>query len=134
MKIHFVEVISEGYAYGPAFVTIPELILEDKKINVDKEIQKLEMALKQAAHDVVKHSTYEYFDIQNMMINDPILKKDAVEIIKKEKKNAATALSEALDKYKENLLKSNSKYLQERVYDLEDVKRRIILILLNKKK
>ena len=57
MKIHFVEVISEGYAYGSAFVTIPELILEDKKISVDKEIQKLEMALKQAAHDVVKHST-----------------------------------------------------------------------------
>lgn len=133
MKIHFVEVISEGYAYGPAFVTIPELILEDKKINVDKEIQKLEMALKQAAQDVVKHSSYEYFDIQNMMINDPILKKDAAQIIKKEKKNAATALAEALDKYKENLLKSNSKYLQERVYDLEDVKRRIILILLNKK-
>ncbi len=134
MKTILVDVISEGYAYGKTYIN--RGIIDCKNIyeGEETEKQKLDTALNKALSELDKKGDLEeYFSIQRMILLDPVLKKNAFKLIEDKKLCALESIKLVFDEYKKNLLSSSSTYLQERIYDLEDIKRRVVRILANKK-
>lgn len=132
MKTDFVEVISEGYAYGKTFLNEDVCQKSGNFENEERELEKIEAAFAKALADLNQKEDLEaYFSIQKMMLLDPVLLTDIKKIINTKKVCAVEGTKQAIDSYKKNLLESTSTYLQERVYDLEDLKRRLVGILTN---
>ncbi|MGB9907470.1 MAG: phosphoenolpyruvate-utilizing N-terminal domain-containing protein, partial [Candidatus Saccharicenans sp.] len=60
------------------------------------------------------------------IITDPALAKRVVEIIEKEKTTAEAAVLQAAKEFSQELLRSNTQYIRERVADLKDVALRLL--------
>lgn len=126
------KVISPGYAYGITFkvsdYTKYDIIAKDKNV----ELARFTDALKEASINLDGQDN-PYFLIQKLILNDPLLKDGVNKLILEENLTAEAALNKTIKKYEDQILNSNSTYLQERVYDLKDMSQRLINILVDKK-
>lgn len=125
-------VISEGYACATTFHVTDYTSYNLKSDNKNRELERFDKAVEKAGQDLESQDG-PYFTIQKLILFDPLLKNGVSTLIKENGLTAEAALYQTIKKYKEDLLSSNSKYLQERIYDLEDMSQRLINILVDNK-
>lgn len=131
---------SEGIAIGNACLyfknnfsidrsTVPKDMIEEE---VSKLVYAVEAARKQiqeirekAYKDLCKDEA-EIFDAHLMIINDPALIEEAVNIIRNESISALNAIQKVVDNYIDAFSIMESEYLKERAADIQDIGSRII--------
>ncbi|AQU77393.1 phosphoenolpyruvate--protein phosphotransferase [Mycoplasma capricolum] len=129
---------SEGISLARALV-IKETKLDIQKqlvSDVDQEIIKLEQAIEKSIADLKKiqqitlkklgEEKIAIFDAHQDIANDPAIKEEVVELIKKEKVNAEYALFTVSNNYFEMFSQLEDPYFKERSADIKDVSLRII--------
>ncbi len=132
MIINDIKIISEGYCFAKTY-KLPDFI--NYKISCSDpnlEITRFNQAVLKANQDLEKE-TSSYFVIQKMILNDNLLKTTVTDLIINKKISAEASLIQAIKNFKSEMLKSQSTYLQERVYDLEDMCQRLLHILVDTK-
>ena len=137
---------SGGIAMGPAYLwtkeefVIPKQGISDEQIAV--QIQLFEEALiktrreildlqKKIANDMGQTEA-EIFDAHLLVLEDRTIIEEVISRLKKEKLIAAYIFQDVLKKYVQVFLKIEDEYLKERVSDINDVGRRVLLNLLGK--
>ncbi|MBW7866005.1 MAG: phosphoenolpyruvate--protein phosphotransferase [Candidatus Hydrogenedentes bacterium] len=72
------------------------------------------------------------FLAQKMIMMDPVMVGESLEVIREELLNAEAALVRVLDKYESRLLEVDDEYLKERASDIGEVRRRLLEILMRR--
>ena len=136
-----------GVAIGKAyFIGKEEFSIPKRKIShedISREIYRLEEALIETRREISKlqkkisselgFDNARIFEAHLLVMEDRVLIEDIIQHIKDKKVNVEYAFWHSIKKYTDTLLKLNDEYLRERVIDIEDVARRVIVKLLNKK-
>jgi phosphotransferase system enzyme I (PtsI) len=129
-----------GIAVGPArrledpLEAIPERKIP--KSEVDREIARFREALDAARRELtvlrnatrndLDEETARIFDVQLMVLEDPLAVDRTEEAIRKEKKNAEFLFRRHMVEMADNLKALTDAYFSERAVDLFDVKRRVL--------
>jgi len=134
-----------GIAIGKALLFSKEILqVDDSEIeNVEDAIKNLDEALSKSqkelnkifnlAIDKLGEKRAAIFEAQLMILNDPVVRSNIVERIKKERKNPEFIVSTEIAKYQNLMLASGEEYLKERSHDIDDIKNRIIRNLRKKR-
>lgn len=129
---------SPGIALGRALVIEhSELVIEKKTIeNIDKEIQKLESAVKVSKEELTKvkekalaelgEHEAEIFEAHLLVLEDPELTGSAISKIRDEKVNADYALNEIKEMFVAMFESMDNEYMRERAADIKDVTNRVL--------
>ena len=129
---------SPGIALGRALVIEhSELVIEKKTIeNIDKEIQKLESAVKVSKEELTKvkekalaelgEHEAEIFEAHLLVLEDPELIGSAISKIRDEKVNANYALNEIKEMFVAMFESMDNEYMRERAADIKDVTNRVL--------
>ena len=129
---------SPGIALGRALVIEhSELVIEKKTIeNIDKEIQKLESAVKVSKEELTKvkekalaelgEHEAEIFEAHLLVLEDPELIGSAISKIRDEKVNADYALNEIKEMFVAMFESMDNEYMRERAADIKDVTNRVL--------
>ena len=129
---------SPGIALGKALVIEhSELVIEKKTIeNIDKEIQKLESAVKVSKEELTKvkekalaelgEHEAEIFEAHLLVLEDPELIGSAISKIRDEKVNADYALNEIKEIFVAMFGSMDNEYMRERAADIKDVTNRVL--------
>lgn len=129
---------SPGIALGKALVIEhSELVIEKKTIeNIDKEIQKLESAVKVSKEELTKvkekaldelgEHEAEIFEAHLLVLEDPELIGSAISKIRDEKVNADYALNEIKEIFVAMFESMDNEYMRERAADIKDVTNRVL--------
>ena len=129
---------SPGIALGKALVIEhSELVIEKKTIeNIDKEIQKLESAVKVSKEELTKvkekalaelgEHEAEIFEAHLLVLEDPELIGSAISKIRDEKVNADYALNEIKEMFVAMFDSMDIEYMRERAADIKDVTNRVL--------
>ena len=129
---------SPGIAVGKALVIEhSELVIEKKTIeNIDKEIQKLESAVKVSKEELTKvkekalaelgEHEAEIFEAHLLVLEDPELIGSAISKIRDEKVNADYALNEIKEIFVAMFESMDNEYMRERAADIKDVTNRVL--------
>ena len=129
---------SPGIALGKALVIEhSELVIEKKTIeNIDKEIQKLESAVKVSKEELTKvkekalaelgEHEAEIFEAHLLVLEDPELIGSAISKIRDEKVNADYALNEIKEMFVAMFESMDNEYMRERAADIKDVTNRVL--------
>ena len=129
---------SPGIALGMALVIEhSELVIEKKTIeNIDKEIQKLESAVKVSKEELTKvkekalaelgEHEAEIFEAHLLVLEDPELIGSAISKIRDEKVNADYALNEIKEIFVAMFESMDNEYMRERAADIKDVTNRVL--------
>ncbi len=128
MIINKFNIISEGYCYAKTFVITDNFNYDLTSIDPKLEIERFLDAINLANKDL-ENQEAPYFTIQRLILNDTLLKNTVINKIEDLKLSAEAAIKKTILEFKNNLLNSTSRYLQERIYDLEDMSQRLINIL-----
>ena len=143
-------ILMQGIAASPGIAIGKSLIKKEQKIEiekkeikadeVDKEIEKLHSALKEAKESLTKlkeetaeklgEEKAEIFAAHLMILDDPEVIPAFENKIKDNKLNAAAAVKEVIDEYAAMFAAMDDEYLRERGSDIKDVGMRIIKNLL----
>ncbi len=133
--------VSSGIAYGTAFfVGTVERSADLSTVNdVDKEIERLDKAVTQAAEELnalyekalgsADDSVADIFMIHGMMLQDDDFRDRMYELIRDQKYSAESAISQAGKEFAAGLAESGNDYIAERGADISDVENRVIRIL-----
>ena len=134
-----------GIAIGKAHIyhRIDEEVADYYVEDVDLAIEALEEAFNRSKKELTKifnmaidkigEKRAAIFEAQLMILDDPILRSTIAERVKKERKSPEFIVNDEISKYQQLMQDSNVEYLQERSYDIEDIKNRIIRNLKKKK-
>lgn len=134
----------QGMAMEKAYVIKKEVdrILRKKNENVKAELEKFESAKVKCEKDLEKliesqrgeldNQTLEIIDFQILLLHDKDLIKKITDLIEVEGVVSEFAVQKVTDEYKDNLASMDNEYLNERTSDVEDIKKRLIRILLGK--
>ena len=129
---------SPGIALGRALVIEhSELVIEKKTIeNIDKEIQKLESAVKVSKEELTKvkekalaelgEHEAEIFEAHLLVLEDPELIGSAISKLRDEKVNADYALNEIKEIFVAMFESMDNEYMRERAADIKDVTNRVL--------
>ena len=129
---------SPGIALGKDLVIEHrELVIEKKTIeNIDKEIQKLESAVKVSKEELTKvkekalaelgEHEAEIFEAHLLVLEDPELIGSAISKIRDEKVNADYALNEIKEIFVAMFESMDNEYMRERAADIKDVTNRVL--------
>ena len=129
---------SPGIALGRALVIEhSELVIEKKTIeNIDKEIQKLESAVKVSKEELTKvkekalaelgEHEAEIFEAHLLVLEDPELIGSAISKIRDENVNADYALNEIKEMFVAMFESMDNEYMRERAADIKDVTNRVL--------
>ena len=129
---------SPGIALGKALVIEhSELVIEKKTIeNIDKEIQKIESAVKVSKEELTKvkekalaelgEHEAEIFEAHLLVLEDPELIGSAISKIRDEKVNADYALNEIKEIFVAMFESMDNEYMRERAADIKDVTNRVL--------
>lgn len=129
---------SPGIALGKALVIEhSELVIEKKTIeNIDKEIQKLESAVKVSKEELTKvkekalaelgEHEAEIFEAHLLVLEDPELIGSAISKIRDEKVNADYAINEIKEMFVAMFESMDNEYMRERAADIKDVTNRVL--------
>jgi phosphotransferase system enzyme I (PtsI) len=134
-----------GIAIGHAHLyhRISEEVEEAKIENIEEAKKSLEDAFAKSkkeltkifrmAMDKIGEKRAAIFEAQLMILDDPILKQNILNRIEEERKSPEFIVNDEITKYQQIMRESEIEYLQERSYDIEDIKNRIIRNLRQKK-
>ncbi len=140
--------VSPGVAIGRAFVLRSEDFFSAARTeitpdDVPREILRFEEALTRTRSDLMKvrrkiaqelsHEHSEIFNAHLLILEDRTLIEDVLSQIKGEKVSAEFAFTTVIKRYFEAFQHVDDEYLRERLADIKDVGKRIILNLLGKK-
>lgn len=134
--------VSPGIAIGKAFVYTNEISFSDTYIEtgqIDLELEQLKQGVASAKAEIlsqlldvegVDQTQSEILKAHSRLIDDPVLKKMAVDKIKNSHMNAPTALNYTILHLEEVLSKMNTEYMRQRASDIKDIGHRILKKLL----
>lgn len=136
MSCYTGEVLSEGVAIGKAH-TIKRHVANSTNKEPSKEKTRLDKAIKnsiQELEDLKKRNleNEEYISMQILLLSDPVLIQKASQEVDSGL-SAEESISQVVNEYMNSLLDATSSYLKERVFDLSDIKERILRNLSGKK-
>lgn len=133
---------SKGIAIAKVF-ELKQYDIEIKLIHVDdieEEIKKLNSAITKCISQIenIKKNASKNLDSENIAIfdahiqvaQDPMIKEEVVELIKKEKCNVEYAMNEIANKYIQMFEMMDDPYMKERAADIKDVSQKIIFNIL----
>ncbi|MEN0047137.1 MAG: phosphoenolpyruvate--protein phosphotransferase [Bacteroidota bacterium] len=132
---------SRGIAIGKAKViknNLPTVIKENVS-DSDSEVEKLETALQkvirqfkatQATLQVAKKEEAQIFEFHILFLEDRGFLQKVIQSIQSEKINAAYAWKENMEQIKQQYLKMNTTYLQERIADITEIGNKVLLELI----
>lgn len=133
--------IGKSYIVGKEEFSVPKRKVSHE--NISREIYRLEEALIETRREIsnlhkrisseLGYDNARIFEAHLLVMEDRVLIEDIIQQIKNKKVNVEYAFWKSIEKYTETLLRLNDEYLRERVIDIEDVARRVMLKLLNKK-
>ncbi len=134
--------ISKGYAFGNAYILKNEKIsINFKKIklnNVEKEIEKFLISIKKTIKEYkkikskIKNKDKKIlFDGYILILNDKSINNDIINLIKKKLFSADAAVSEVINKQIDSIKKIKNEYIKERISDILDIKKKIIININN---
>ncbi len=141
MKINGIGV-SNGIVISKVFKleTVELIILDEKIINSDKEIEKLNEAIASSVQElkVIRERTAIKIDEEHAMIfdahiqlaTDPEIFNQVKDMINSNKMNAAYSLNSVSEMFAQVFENMDNEYMKERAVDVRDVSRRIIAKLL----
>lgn len=132
--------VSEGVVLARAFVmdskrqSVPVYhVAEEKALG---EHERLDAAMKRAVAELselmyavarrVGPAQAKIFEAQRMMVEDPVLREQFLQVINDEKLNAEAAVDKTLDRYEALLREVDDEYLMERASDIGEVRRRLL--------
>jgi len=131
--------IGTAYLYEKQVEIVEDEILE----NIEASLEKLEHALEKSKKELKKifnlaidkmgEKRAQIFEAQLMILDDPVLIGKIKSRIVNEKRSPEFVVNDEISKYQDLLSNSKEIYLQERSYDIEDIKNRIIRNLKKKK-
>lgn len=145
--IHHGQGVSEGIAYGPAYLIAPdslrvpsrEIPVEEVESEVERlraaiatsraEIQDVQEALRSSDND----AEAAIFDSHLLLLEDPDLLDSVIARISGERINAEVAFRERMWEASSRLERSENAYLRARVRDLRDVEHRVVRTLLGER-
>ncbi len=124
--------IAKAYIYSKKVEKVSEEDIDDVKEAVesfnaalDKSRSELQKIFSLAV-DKLGTNRASIFEAQIMILDDPILTNTIIDRIKTEKKIPDFIVDDEISKYQKLMNLSDTEYLQERSYDIEDIKNRII--------
>ena len=127
--------VSAGIGIGKAFVisqyefNVPQNFIDD----AEKELEKLSRAVKTIVDDL-ENASDEQGDILEayiMLLKDPNVTEEVRRFITVEKRNAAFAVEKGLSMVADVFLAMQDDYMSERSGDINDIKTRLLIELLN---
>ncbi|MBD3368195.1 MAG: phosphoenolpyruvate--protein phosphotransferase [Candidatus Eisenbacteria bacterium] len=138
---------SPGIVIGPAFIldterphVEEETIPEDE---IENEVEAFQSALDETRLEVRKLKTEledeigerkaRIFDAHLMMLEDSMIVEGTVKRIRETRSSAALALTEAVGHIITAMKRADDEYLRDRIYDIRDLERRLLMKLLGKK-
>ncbi len=129
MKCKIKDILSDGYVYGDV-LRFSGTDSDEKTLSSDEECELLDKAINKTHNEILKLKNKnpdleEYLITEDLIATDPNLRKRTVELISVGH-SAKFALKTIMEGYMNDLLKSTSEYLRERVQDVKDVLDRIL--------
>ena len=140
--------VSQGIAIGKAhlisFEEVPIPSYEILESNIDEEVSRFNKAInlvidelervKEAAAVSISDESLAIFDVHIAILKDPILKRNTISRIVKERKNAESAFATSIRMVLEVLEKSKDPYFKERVIDIKDLASKVQMRMLGNHK
>ncbi len=134
---------SPGYGIGPAYIFDREDVPVTKRFispeRVDREVARFTRALDRAKKAIQKlqermsaevgEGSAAIFGAHLWVLSDRSLREDVLRRVRDNHFTAEYAIDRALAKYTKRLRALDDPYLQQRVQDLDDVERRVLMIL-----
>lgn len=112
-------------------------------VSPKKEVDEFNQAIEQSKKELNKifnlakekldEKNLKIFEAQLAFLNDDILNKKVIERVRKEEKSAYQVYSEEINYIENSLISSHDEDLRERVFDIEDIKSRVLRNMLKKK-
>jgi phosphotransferase system enzyme I (PtsI) len=138
---------SPGIVIGPAFIldterphveeqTIPEEAIESEVEAFQSALEetRLEVTrLKTELEDEIGEQRARIFDAHLMMLEDSMIVDGTLRRIRETRSSAAVALTEGVGHIISVMKGAGDEYLRDRVYDIKDLERRLLMKLLGKK-
>lgn len=138
--------ISSGIALGKVFIykELEIKIVKYDALDVEYEVKRLEQAIEKGIQeidkiynntlDILGEKEAQIFIVHKMMLEDPVFIKDIKQYIRKNAVNAEWAVQEISNSYISSFQKIEESYLREKVWDLKDISKRLLEILLQLEK
>ncbi|MCX7830318.1 MAG: hypothetical protein N2445_04585, partial [Acidobacteria bacterium] len=140
--------VSSGIAIGRAhlisFEEVPVPSYEIEESEVDNEVSRFNKALqfvieelesvKEAAKVTISDESLAIFDVHIAILKDPMLKKNTITRIIKERKNAEAAFATSVRMVLDILENSSDPYFRERVIDIKDLAAKVQMRMLGNHK
>lgn len=138
---------SPGIVIGKAFVldterphVVEEAISPD---DIDAEVEGFETAIEDTKREILRlkctlaealgDEDASIFDPHLMILDDSMVVNGTIRRIRDERQSAAFALTETIGHVTKAMERTSDEYLKERVYDIKDIERRLLMRLLGKK-
>jgi len=139
-------VVSPGIKIGKAYVLennkiiIPKYRIKESEI--EKELERLDKALEKTRKEIediqkqiargLSNEMADIFTSHLMVLDDPLISDRAKERIRKEKKNSEWIINDISLNLINSMAEIEDEYLRERIIDISDINKRIILNLQKK--
>ncbi len=138
---------SPGVVIGKAFVLDTERPhVEEEEISaeeVEAEVDAFQSALEETKRELVRlrggleealgESHARIFDAHIMILEDSMVIEGTLRRIRDERQSAAFALTETIGQVTTAMSRTNDEYLRERIFDIKDLERRLLMRLLGRK-
>ena len=140
--------VGEGVARGPVFILrAQEFPVSSYKVPPDQlnsELKRFERAINKSRQQLAKIRAHtklqldeknaKIFDAHLLILQDPLLKKETIDYLKKNLTNIEFAFYKVTDRYINSFLKSRDKLIRDRTIDIKDLARRVLQNLAQGKK
>ena len=123
--------ISEGIAAGKVVNVINNICINEEFSTVENELNSFHLVISDVIKDLNKlnntqNTDEEFINVHLMILKDPTLTKEVVELIKNHMYTASKAFSTVIDDYIRKFEQASNTYLMERALDLKDIKNRVL--------
>ena len=135
-------VIGKASLKDSELLVVPQIRLA--KGDVDKEVDKFQEAVEKTRDELrsIKSHIAEQmgdnhariFDAHLMILDDVMVSEDTIDVIRKEKLNAAASFQRVVNRVMSSFDQIEDEYLKDRYVDIKDVKRRVLLHLLGRER
>jgi phosphoenolpyruvate-protein phosphotransferase (PTS system enzyme I) len=137
---------SPGIVIGPAFVRDDDRVHVPRKLieasHIGAEVERFQKALADTARelraiksDIAKRMGEDHariFDAHLLILEDRMLVDETTAAIQKERQNAAAAFERVINNVIASIAGIEDQYLKERTIDVQDVKKRVLRMLIGK--
>ena len=102
-------------------------------LNAIEEIREELMRLRRSLEEELGETHARIFDAHLMILEDSMVVEGTIRRVREHQVSAALALTETIGQVTKAMEKTEDEYLRERVYDIKDIERRLLMRLLGRK-